>query len=232
MDLERSIRDYLYGDSTGDAPRRGPLDRYASFDYCFNYFQAFRESGSLDALTAPEHLEVSCLHLGFYLASWGMLRGSASLLQHSAAVYEPVVRVIASTAGKVWAIDVHCYTGANRALLLQCSEEIRTAFGGTSLASDILVTKVMLGVFGNVPAFDTYVCTALRKVLGVRSFGERSLAALAGFYDANREVVERYRVPTLDFATGQDTQRRYTRAKVLDMALFIEGQRLSGTGSE
>ena len=52
------------------------------------------------------------------------------------------------------------------------------------------------------------------------------MRALARFYEIHREVIERHRVPALVFATGQDTPRRYTRAKVMDVALLIEGQRL------
>lgn len=36
-------------------------------------------------------MEVSCLHLGFYLASWGMLRGSSDLLQRSARHLVPLM---------------------------------------------------------------------------------------------------------------------------------------------
>jgi hypothetical protein len=37
-------------------------------------------------------------------------------------------------------------------------------------------------------------------------------------------MIEQNRVPTLDFGNGAATTRRYTRAKVIDMALFTEGQ--------
>jgi hypothetical protein len=36
---------------------------------------------------------------------------------------------------------------------------------------------------------------------------------------------EKYRVPTLDFVSGNHTQRSYTGAKVIDMALFVEGEK-------
>ena len=226
MDLESNILEFLHGDEDAKTPGRGPRDRYASFDYCFNYFQSFREAGATEALAASEHVQTSCLQLGFYLASWGMLRASSFLLQHSLAVYEPVVRAISGMDRAVWEIDAHCYTDANLSILLGSSKAIRDALGSGNRPSDALVTKVMLGVFGNVPAFDSFVRKALGELLGVRSFGRRSLRALAGFYEIHREVIERHRVPTLAFATGQDTSRRYTRAKVMDMALFIEGQRL------
>jgi hypothetical protein len=58
---------------------RTPEARYASFDYCFNYFQEARESGDTAQLADGEHRMLSCLQLGFFLASWGMMRGSGDL---------------------------------------------------------------------------------------------------------------------------------------------------------
>ena len=71
VDCEANIRTYLDGDDANSG--RDPTGRYASFDYCFNYFQSFRTYPA--ELTSPGNLELSCLQLGFYLASWGMLRG-------------------------------------------------------------------------------------------------------------------------------------------------------------
>ena len=62
---------------------RTPEARYASFDYCFNHFQEARESGDAAALADGDHRMLSCLQLGFYLASWGMMCGSGDLLQLS-----------------------------------------------------------------------------------------------------------------------------------------------------
>src|ERR1700730_13232190 len=82
VDLDANLRKYLDG--------RKPNERYASFDYCFNYFQSFREAGDVPALVSPANVQLSCVQLGFYLASWGMLRGSAELLQKSARSLIPV----------------------------------------------------------------------------------------------------------------------------------------------
>ena len=37
------------------------------------------------------------------------------------------------------------------------------------------------------------------------------------------EVIERHRVPTPDCDTGESTGRPCSRAKVIDMILFVEG---------
>jgi len=66
LTLEENIKKYLYGTAGSDG--RTPDARYASFDYCFNYFQSFREAGSVPAIAEPANIQLSCLHLGgFYL---------------------------------------------------------------------------------------------------------------------------------------------------------------------
>jgi hypothetical protein len=146
VDIEAHLRTYLSA--------RQPSGRYASFDYCFNYFQGFREGGAIGDVTAPANLQLSCLHLGFYLASWGMLRGSSVLLRKSLSYYVPVIEAIAKTDAGAWEIDANCYTEPNIATLTETAHRLRSALSDG--ASDILVTKIMLGVFGCVPAFDTY----------------------------------------------------------------------------
>ena len=210
-DIEANIRGYLQG--------RMPQERDASFDYCFNYFQTFREQHTVEQMASPAHLRESCFQLGFYLASWGMLRGSSFLSKKSAKFYVPIIETIANANPLLWDIDAHCYTTDNIALILTFKEEVAQALGKTNNPSDILVTKIMLGVFGNVPAFDDY----FTKGFSVSSFGKRALEEVAHFYEARKAVIEQFRVPTLDFETGQPTRRLYSRAKIIDMNFFIAG---------
>ncbi len=207
MDIEANVRAYLGA--------RNPTHRYSSFDYCFNHFQGHR--GRAADLSSPEGMELSCLHLGFYLASWGMLRGSSVLLRRSIKHYSQLVETIASSPGEVWEIDAHHYTGDAIELILATARQVRAALpdGG----SDILVTKIMLGVFGCVPAFDTY----FKRGFGVWTLGRRSLQKVGNFYKSNADVIDRHLVPTLDFTTGLPTKRHYTRAKLIDMIFFVEG---------
>ena len=146
----------------------------------------------------------------------GHARGSAELLQKSARHFIPLIETIASTESSVWEIDADRYTESNIAALLDLACRLRLANGGMS---DILVTKVMLGVFGSVPAFDTN----FRRGFGAATFGAKALRKIGAFYQENAELLDEYRVPTLDFVTGEPTGRLYTRAKVIDMAFFIEG---------
>ncbi|PJI55082.1 hypothetical protein CTI14_08155 [Methylobacterium radiotolerans] len=132
------------------------MERAASFDYCYNHFQGFRERGAILALASGDELERSCLHLGFYLASWGMLRGSTELLQKSLRHFVPLLEVIAQTPEEDWAIDISGYTEDAIDRLMTLEQDVRAAVSGARPATDTLSTKIMLGVFGNVPAFDSF----------------------------------------------------------------------------
>jgi hypothetical protein len=230
VNLEANLQKFLGGD-TANPDGRDPEERNASFDYCFNYFQSFRDSGDIPALANPENLQVSCLQLGFYLASWGMLRGSTDLLQKSAMYLIPVVRAIATTDASLWAIDADCYDEPNIQRLLDLADKISGALPDISV-TPTLKTKIMLGVFGSVPAFDdTFAegCEAEGWGL-VKKFDREALESIAAFYQRNAAVIDsdKYRVRTLDFSGGY-AMRRYTRAKVIDMALSTEGEK---TGPE
>ena len=146
-----------------------------------------------------------------------MLRGSAELLQKSARSLIPIIEVVAHAEMSAWDLDAHCYSDSNIRRLLQLANTICETQPGMS---DTLVTKIMLGVFGNVPAFDAN----FKRGFGVAKFGPKALKRIGCFFQEHAEMIDAYRVPTLDFRSGDHTPRSYTRAKVIDMAFFVEGQ--------
>lgn len=195
---------------------RAPETRYASFDYCYNHFQEARETGRTTQLVDNDHRMLSCLQLGFYLASWGMMRGSGDLLQRSVRDLVPVVEAIAAERAEVWDLGAgNLATDAESFLAL--SRRIRASF--TVPASDILVTKTMLGVFGCVPAFDRY----FRRGFGCSTLCKDALVRIGEYYAANQAAIDGHDIRTLDFHTGLDTRRRYSASKLIDMVFFQEG---------
>jgi hypothetical protein len=212
-DIDANIARYLEG--------RSPFARYSSFDYCFNYFRSHRDGGNVETLAEPSQLQTSCLQLGFYLASWGMFRGKAELLSHSVKCFEPTIDAIVEAPQEIWSLDVDAYADGVD-VILDMRNVLRGALPGGR--SDTLVSKVMLGVFGCVPAFDRYFKDGVRKHgLRARTFDAKSLVELGSFFEKHADAIEANRVATLDFVTGEPTDRTYTRAKVLDMIFFMEG---------
>ena len=195
-----------------------PEHRYSSFDYCYNYFF------TVEDLT--KDMEKSCFELAFYLASWGMFRGSSFLLQKSARHFVKTIEYVNSLDKNIWEIDVDKYNYENINKIIEIYNKIdKIAVIGWS-RSITLVTKILLGVFGFVPAYDQYFCDAFRTLskgkCGFRSFNKESLNIINDFYNQNNEKIDTIsnKTFTYDFLTGEKTNIKYTKAKIIDMYGF------------
>jgi hypothetical protein len=145
IDIRRKIRTY-HGELVGNLHHR-----YRSWEHCYGYFQKATPARIL------EQRDHAALQLGFYLASWGMYRGSGFLLQHAYSVHLAVVDCLASPAFKpLWEPDIGS-KAKHRALtpiILAAVEAVRHAYAPVGQATDTLISKVVLGTFGCLPACD------------------------------------------------------------------------------
>jgi hypothetical protein len=199
-----------------------PNDRYTSFDYCYNYF--------LETKDLTKDIEKSCLVLGFYLASWGMLRGSSFLLQKSAKHYQATIEYIATLEKSVWQIDADTYTEENIKIILNIYNNVKQLLIENGNADLTLVTKILLGVFGFIPAFDQYFCNTFREIFadkncGFRVVNSKSLNCIKDFYEQNKIEIDKLAAETFttDFKTETKTLNNYTKAKIIDMYGFTAG---------
>jgi len=193
--------------------------RLSSFDYCYNYFS------TTDDLT--KDMEKSCFELAFYLASWGMFRGSSFLLQKSAKYFEKTVKYINSLENDLWKIDVNNYDDATIAKLTEIYNKLNELTVEGESRPITLVTKIMLGVFGFVQAHDRYVCKTLKKLTNGKcsftSFNEKSLKMIKKIYDDNKDSIDKISNATFtrDFVSGKETKIKYPKAKIIDMYCFM-----------
>src|SRR5271157_828470 len=79
----------------------GDHHRYRSWEHCYGYFHR----------TTPRDIAAdrnqAALQLGFYLASWGMYRGSSFLLQHAYTVHLGVIeRLVSPQFSVLWGKDL------------------------------------------------------------------------------------------------------------------------------
>ncbi len=218
INIKEAMDQFLHGG--GKNRGKKPDERYASFDFCYNYFYSFYKEKRLPELANNENLQTSCLQLGFYLASWGMMRGSSFLLEKSVRNFRELITCISKMDSRLWEIDVDNYNDENTSILLDCKQQVINSLGEENNPSDTLITKIMLGVFANVPAFDTY----FRKSLKVHSFNKKSLLKIKDFYEDNRSVFDSYQIHTFDFLSSKESDIIYTKAKLIDMCGFMDGQ--------
>ena len=174
-------------------------DRFRSFEHCYRYFNILK--GNL----TDETLDKAMLHLGFYLASWGMYRGSSFLLQKDYKIYEPIIRkLLEKKFLKLRNLDkllnsnnIHNLSELTFSLHGEIQEILeleRTAYIEymekdlpKERVSSTLTTKVMMGTLGCIPAYDRFYKTGIKiycqnnhkKLL--QNFSENSIRAIYGF---------------------------------------------------
>jgi hypothetical protein len=207
-------------------------NRYRSFDYCYNYFRNTQD--------LTQDIEKSCLTLGFYLASWGMYRGSSFMLQKSLSHYKETIvylNELKISQPWVWEIDIDKYNDDNIDKLIKiykkiCDILIKSDDENKKHRSITLVTKLMLGVFGSVPAFDNYFIKTFTKLdeskCKFKVFNKNALLQIKEFYNGNLEEIDNLSnsIKTLDFQTGNETSISYTKAKIVDMYGFSLSKKL------
>ena len=203
--------------------RESQNTRYASFDICYNYF--YSHKGKL----IGDNLESSCTQLWAYLGSWGMLRGSSKLLKsHSCASLKEIIEFISNEPEQTWHIDVDNYlSNSAKSIKTICniSKNISQRLKDIDVSPTItLVSKIMLGVFGNVPAFDTYFTKTFCEIYADKkcSFGsinEKALTLIANFYIDHKATFDSFNIKVKNF-DGSDSSMTYAKAKLIDMFGF------------
>jgi hypothetical protein len=150
-DLQEKIAAF-YSRMAGD-----PHHRFRSWEHCYRFFRA----RAPDALLMEKN--TAALPLGFYLASWGMYRGSSFLLQRAYTIHEPVVEVLASPRfAELWGREVGSESSDTRLipLILDAVAKVKKAYAPFGRATNTLATKVLLGTVGCLPACDRFLSSA------------------------------------------------------------------------
>lgn len=195
--------------------------RNASYDFCYLYFQ--RNKGQL----VGKNMECSCMHLWSYLASWGMLRGSSALLQYSPAVLKELIKYFDSiSTSAIWSVDVDSYNSTTNKLIIDVYNKIASILKNNThnAPSVTLVTKIMLGVFGCVPAIDSYFYKTFHLLYGGYGvLGQNELDNLENFHQQHSKVINKIIIPVMDFE-GNPTSFPYKKAKLIDMYGYMVGQ--------
>ena len=179
--------------------RRDENGRSRSWEHCYRVFRDARTDPSPDC-------DYLSLHLAFYLASWGMYRGSSFLLQKDYKVLVPVVEeVLKPNYDCLFGIacvrlrepEVQARLANVYDHIAKYFHPIRDEVAGrevTTPVSPVLITKILMGTLGCVPAYDRFFQDGA-KYLGLEhnSYNEKSLRELADFYEDHNDRLEEAR---------------------------------------
>ena len=195
--------------------------RYYSWEHCYNFFQ----NNKTEILTDCKLLNTASLHLAFYLASWGMYRGSSFLLQKDYKVHIPVVKILMEEQynSLVGITAEELIKDENLTLLEDVSARIRRAYadekpsieGITNNATDTLVTKILLGTLGCVPAYDRYYVQAVKQYgISAGGYNKESVRDVAKYYLSHKDEFETVR------AELSTRGVEYPVMKLMDMCMW------------
>ena len=206
-----------------DDARASENGRSRSWEHCYRVFRDARTDPSPD-------FDYLSLHLAFYLASWGMYRGSCFILQKDYKVHTPIVE-------EIFKPEYDCLFGVACADLREAEvqgslenlnkyiakhfEPIRDEVAGRkvpSSVSPVLITKILMGTLGCVPAYDRFFQdgVATYKVT-TQEYSLNSVLKLVDFYEAHNDRLEEVR---RGMRVGDLT---YPQMKLLDMGFWQVG---------
>ncbi len=214
--LESSVKFY-------DTLKKDENGRYRSWEHCYSNFINARDNKNAE-------LDYLSLQLAFYLASWGMYRGSSFLLQKDYKIHIPVVKeLLKEEYDPLAGIDcVELKRKENQRLLENINafldeyysnirDEVKNIKVRNQLSST-LITKILMGTLGCVPAYDRYFISGIKKQkVASGNYNMKSIIQLVDFYEKN--IVELENIRKDMKVNGM----AYPQMKILDMAFWQIG---------
>jgi hypothetical protein len=235
MDFEYYVNRYY--STINDEAQTFP--RLKAWEFVWVYRKSFDIAGEL---IHPNNIEKTALHVGFYLANWGMFRGKGELLRQNLDFFIYFSEIL---FGRVledfpdfyeWEF-IEFYNNRerqeefNRVYDLICE---RLPIGGVK---DTLISKTLLGVWGQCPAFDTYFRDGMKYFLKLLNrerqerryvyshfinFSGEALGQIAALYFQNGWNEQAPMIHTTVNQPDYDEQL-YPPAKLVDMAFWQYG---------
>lgn len=210
-----------------------PYHRYRSWEHCYSFFQQHYPCSRED------QLDTATLHLAFYLASWGMYRGSSQLLQKNYRVHNGILKIILQKEYSELfdlGFDNVGTTRSTIRLIFDLVQELRHAYSSIGVSpTDTLVTKVLLGTLGCIPAYDRLFVEGTKfwkkmpdeyqpkfpALLGIKSY-----LGLVDFYHCHEEQIQ-----AAQAITAQQSIK-YPIMKLIDMYFWNLGYQLYGRSED
>lgn len=171
--------------------------RYNSWNHCFKAFKDLNQDSDFLAL-----------NLAFYLASWGMYRGSSNLLDKDYKVHVEAINIIKQFA--------HLRCDENNEVSINSIEDILILVnklsiyykGHTVTPTDTLISKIILGTLGCIPAFDRFFIQGVKnEKQHFTTLKKRSLNKLFQFINENEKQLN----------TLKEVYPQYSIMKLIDM---------------
>lgn len=173
--------------------------------------------------------DILALNLGFYLASFGMYRASSFLINYDYKIHKDVIKKLNEEKEKIICGNFINYDTYN-----ELKEKINNSYksyAGQSknFVTETLVTKILLGVFSCIPAFDRNLRRVLKEAkdkLGEdinQSVNEKTIAFLQ---ELATKVEDKMREELNQRQKEYLQNNGYNKVRILDLCVWAYGAAL------
>lgn len=209
-----------------DELKQDPNARYRSWEHCYSNFYHARGKAEVD-------VDYLSLQLAFYLASWGMYRGSSFLLQKDYKIHIPVIEeLLKEKYDPLMGINCSDFKKeSNQKLLAEINDFIseyydmvRKSVKSQEIKNDVsytLITKILMGTLGCVPAYDRYFIAGIKnRKVATGIYNIKSVLQLVDFYEKNADRLDQVQQNMTVFDLP------YPQMKIIDMGFWQIGYNL------
>lgn len=185
-------------------------NRFQSWEHCYEYFYSNKYNIDYDK---------AALMLFCYLASWGMLRNSF-LMEYDYKLHVDLIKDLIPKYNSLWESDENSWN-----LICEADQTICNYYkdfkNKSERISDTLRTKILLGIFGCIPAYDRFFKEGIskynkpKKLNLISYFGKNSYLKLWDFY--NKQKIQ-------DFYLHNNPKIKYPPMKLVDMYFWQIGK--------
>ncbi len=206
-----------------DELKLDPNARYRSWEHCYSNFYHARGKEDVD-------IDYLSLQLAFYLASWGMYRGSSFLLQKGYKIHIPVIEeLLKNKYDPLMGIKCSDFKKeSNQKLLEEINdfiseyyETVRKSVKSQEIKNDVsytLITKILMGTLGCVPAYDRYFISGIKnQKVATGIYNIKSVLQLVDFYEKNADRLDQVQKSMIV------SDLLYPQMKIIDMGFWQIG---------
>lgn len=201
------------------------FDRGKSWEHCYMFFRKHNKINNDEEL-----LDSAALQLGFFLASWGMLRGSSFLLQKDYRFYIPIIKILTNSKYDIlWNVD---FLGKSNqkgiSLLFELKRDLESEIIKSNKIDgdnrkhqlDLIITKIIMVTMGCIPAYDRYYKEGFKKKYNISvNFNKRSFTQMIDLVKSDEKIKKVSNQSCLI----QYTKIKYPPIKLIDLYFWLIG---------
>lgn len=205
--MKKDLKDFIKEQAEKFHKSAKDNHRFLSWEHCYSFFLNNKENLKDDA-----SIDLATLNLAFYLASWGMYRGSSFLLQYDYKIFIPIIKELFKENKFNDLYEKPDWDKTQNAV------NIITEKPPFDKSTETLITKILMGIFGCVPAFDRFFKEGYKIFQGKNiSFNNKGFEKILEIY---QKLDEKY---WEKFKLTSHLNLSYPKMKIIDMAFWQYG---------